>query len=460
MTIVSEAKAPASSGRALWGMILVFFACWVVALLDRMVVTMLIPGIKASLRLSDTEVSLLYGAAFSECFALAGLGAGWLADRYSRRKLLAVGVAGWSLATMGCGLAGSFVQFFAARVLVGVFQSVLTPASFSMVTDGYPPERRGRAIGLLVSAGAVGVAASSVVGGLVFDFFGSKPPIHGPFGLLLAPWQSTLVVAGLPGLALIPAVLALKEPARQKSAAEARAFRLFSYLRANLRTFGPLFAGFTLTLMASYGLVAWFPTLCMRNLHMPAHEVGPIIGLINCVTALAAAVIGGSISDRVSVRDPKAGRLTAGLVMILLFAAGLSTLVFGDSALALFAGFGVFAFFVPSIAGVSNTVFSELAPPEARGRIIAFYQFLGYVVGLGVAPTLVALITDRGLHDEGRLNVSMLLVAEPCLLLAAILVGSVLPGARKAGARSLAQHVAAAVDVDHRAGDRGGARGA
>jgi MFS family permease len=438
MTIANEPRAPALSGRALWAMILVFFVCWVVALLDRMIVTILIPGIKTSLRLSDTEVSLLYGAAFSECFALAGLGAGWLADRFNRRNLMAFGIAGWSLATMGCGLAGSFAQFFAARMLVGVFQSVLTPASFSMVTDCYPPVRRGRAIGLLVSAGAVGVAASNVLGGLVFDFFGSQPPIRAPFGLLLAPWQSTLLVAGLPGLALIPAVLALKEPARQKGEAEARAFRLFPYLWANLRTFGPLFAAFTLTLVASYGLVAWFPTLCMRNLHMPAHQVGLTIGLINCFTAFAAAVIGGSISDRVSVRDPKAGRLKAGLVMVLLFAAGLTTLFFGNSAVAIFAGFGVFAFFVPSIAGVSNTVFSELAPPEARGRIIAFYQFLGYVLGLGVAPTLVALITDRGLHDEGRLNVSMLLVAEPCLLLAAILIGLALPNARKSVALSVA----------------------
>jgi MFS family permease len=424
----AERAAPAAS-RSTWYMSGVLFGCWVLALLDRLIISLLVPGIKQSFHASDTQVSLLYGTAFSIFYAIAGLPLGRLVDRTNRRNLLAVGLIGWSLATIACGLANSFQTLFAARICVGICQAVLAPASLSMAADFVPAERRGRTTGFLIGGATVGGALANIVGGVVLDLFAGHPPLQGPFGGTLAPWQSTLVVAGLPGLALAPLLFTLPEPLR-RTVPGAAPVRIGGYLAANRGVFGPLYLAFALALMTGYGLSAWYPVIFMRNLHLPAHQVGLSLGLINLAAAAAAAFGGGYLSDRAAARELSVGRLKVLLVSLLANALALLTLARLAAPATVFLGFAAYSMLSTAATSIAYTVLPELAPPEGRGQVIAVFQFLGYVLGLGLAPTLIALVTDQVLRDEQRVNLSMMAVALPCLLLSALLVSVSIPRVR------------------------------
>jgi predicted MFS family arabinose efflux permease len=126
-------------------------AAWVMAMLDRMIIVLLVPGIQASMGISDTEISLVHGTAFALFYAIAGLPLGRLVDQTNRRNLIIAGVVGWSLGTIACGLADNFIQLVAGRIVVGVCQAMLAPASLSTVADFCAPEKRGRVTAILVS---------------------------------------------------------------------------------------------------------------------------------------------------------------------------------------------------------------------------------------------------------------------------------------------------------------------
>ena len=119
--------------------IAVLFLAFMCAYLDRQVIGLLTPALKASLHLTDVQVSLLHGLAFVSIFALAGLPIGHLIDRADRRRILAIGIAFWSLATVACGLAETFWQLFAARLAVGLGEACLAPAAVSLVADYFRP---------------------------------------------------------------------------------------------------------------------------------------------------------------------------------------------------------------------------------------------------------------------------------------------------------------------------------
>lgn len=129
--------------------VLVLLCAYVLSYIDRQILALLVGPIKADLGLSDTQIGLLQGLAFAVLFAIAGLPLGWWADRGDRRRIIAMGVGVWSLMTALCGTARSFTHLFLARAGVGIGEAALVPAAYSMISDLVPPERRGRALGLL-----------------------------------------------------------------------------------------------------------------------------------------------------------------------------------------------------------------------------------------------------------------------------------------------------------------------
>ncbi len=425
--VVASPKAPAETAPGyVTGVLL---AGWILALLDRMLINILVPGIKASLHVSDTQVSLLQGFAFAIFFSVAGIPIGRLVDRANRRNLLIVGVLGWSLATMACGLASSFPALFAGRVMMGVFQAVLAPASLSMVADYCAADRRGRTTAVLVSGGTIGSAGSAILGGMVLQMFSGLAPLPSPFGGTLAAWQSTLIVAGLPGLLLAALLLLVREPERQNLAA-AGDFRALTYISANRKVFVPLHAAFGLFLFAGYALAMWAPVILMRNLAMPPREAGLIVGGINLVAAGVAAFGGGFLSDYFERRDPGAGRLKLALLLALVSAVAILPLLVLQRPSILLSMF-LFSALLTAFSSTAYTLLPELAPSEARGQVIAVFVLIGNIFGIGFAPTAIALVTDHVLHDEARVNVSMVLVAAPSLLLIALLISIALPHARR-----------------------------
>ena len=152
-----------------WYVLLILFLAYTVAYIDRQIMALLIEPIKRDLHISDTQVSLLIGFAFVIFYTFAGIPIGRLADKKNRRVIIATGIFFWSLLTAVCGLARNFWQLFLARIGVGIGESCLSPAAYSLIADYFPKSRRSMAIGLYSSGIYVGAGLALVVGGFVIQ---------------------------------------------------------------------------------------------------------------------------------------------------------------------------------------------------------------------------------------------------------------------------------------------------
>jgi MFS family permease len=196
--------------RYLLGVLVVVY---VFNFLDRQILSILAEEIRRDLGVSDEDLGFLYGTAFAVFYAVFGIPLGRLADVWSRRSLIALGLAVWSGMTALSGLARTFSELAAARVGVGIGEASATPAAFSMLSDSFPPARRATVLALYSGGIYLGAGLGLGIGGFVVDAwngaFAARTP---PFGL--RGWQVAYLVVGLPGLLLALWVRGLREPVR------------------------------------------------------------------------------------------------------------------------------------------------------------------------------------------------------------------------------------------------------
>ena len=423
---LAEADAPGA-----WAMVGLLMATWVMAYIDRMILLLLVPGIKASFAASDTQVAMLFGLAFSIDFVVSGLIMGRLVDGTNRRNLLCFALIGWSIGAIVCGLAHSFAVLLVGRLLIGAAEAALAPASYSLIADLFPMARRGRPITLLIATSSFGSALSNIIGGVLLQYLMKQPPIVLPVTGLLAPWQATMALASLPGFLLAPLFLLVREPARRGGGiADAGKGGAVAYIRAHPQLFGLMFAAVAFAYIVGYGLSGWYPALLMRVTGLSPAETGLSMGLITIAAAIVAGLAGGWLSDRMAKPDPGGGRLKLAAILLVGEFVVLTSLAAPHNLPVTLTGFGLFALLSTVTASCGFAILPDIVPNAVRGRIIAIYQLVGNLGGLGLGPTLVALVTDHVIGDERQLGWSMLLVALPCTAIAAALYVALIPRAR------------------------------
>src|SRR5690606_7954851 len=188
--------------------------------------------------------------AFGLFFAVMGLPLGWLADRWSRKGTIMLGVGMWSVATAACGLAANFPQLLLARIGVGAGEAGLAPASYSIVHDRFPREQLGRAISLFQVGGVLGAGLALLITGYVYRYFtgggGADLPLIGG----LRPWQQTFLAIATPGLLFLLLIAMIREPERVAGPAdtagtgEPRGFAaMVAAVRSRMGLYLPLFVG-------------------------------------------------------------------------------------------------------------------------------------------------------------------------------------------------------------------------
>lgn len=428
----SRSDQPDGDVPGAWAMVALLMAIWIMAYIDRMILLLLVPGIKASFHVSDTQIGLLYGLAFSLDFVVAGLIMGRLVDRTNRRNLLMIALVGWSVGALLGGLAHSFAMLLVARLLIGTAEAALAPASFSLVADLFAMERRGRPITMLIATSAFGSALSNIIGGVLLQYLMHRPPIVLPVTGLLAPWQATMAIAGLPGFVLAPLFLLVREPARRRSlVAAVSETSAFAYVRKHAGLFGPLFAAVGFAYVVGYGMSGWYPAMFMRVMKLSPAETGLSMGITTITASLIAGFGGGWLSDRFARSDPGGGRLKLAVLTLFVEFVALGTLGLRAHLPVMFAGYATFSLLSTVISSCGYAILPDVVPGEIRGQVTAFYQLVANIGGLGIGPTLVALVTDHVLGDESLLNVSMLIVALPCVAIAAMLYALAMPRARQ-----------------------------
>lgn len=399
--------------RRAWYLLALLSAGFILSMLDRTVLSLLVEPIKADFGLSDTSIALLQGASFAIFYALAGVPIGWIADRFSRRNLVASGIGLWSVMTIGCGLATSYAMLFGARVGVAVGEAALNPAAYSMLSDRFSKARLGRAIGIFTAAGIMGTGFALLIGGALLAAFTQAGGLDlGPLGML-KPWQATFVAVGLPGVILAAVFLfTVTEPGRLSLAinSSSPAPDITRFLRDNASLFIPLLLGYGIISMLGYAFLSWGPTSIIRLFGLTPQEVGPKFGLVMLVFGSLGPITCGFLADYLTHRGHKAasfhcmiGAAASGLFFsVMAFFAtsvGMTLLVYAGIALS----------FTAILAAVPTTI-QIVTPSDYRARMAAISLVVANVVGLGGGPLFVGLLNDYVFETASGIGISLPLV--------------------------------------------------
>jgi MFS family permease len=407
-----------------WYVVALLMLAYVFSFIDRQILSLLIEEVKADLAISDTQFSLLSGFAFSLFYAVMGLPIAYLADRFSRVRIIAVGVAFWSLATVACGLARNFMHMFLARVGVGIGEAALTPATYSMLSDMFPREKLGRALGTYSMGAFLGGGLAFLVGGYVIALLKSTPVLE--IGLLgtVRSWQVAFFIVGLPGLLIALVILTTVRDPRSRPASTARAPASGEGLRfvgAHAATFFFLFIGFSFFAMCQYALMNWTPALYIRKFGLTATQTGYLLGSVLLVCSTAGAFCSGWLTDFLQKRNhADAAMLSAIIGAALMIPAAVGAALAPDLRLsvALLVPAMFFSSFPLSTSAASIQV---LAPKHLRAQIASFFLLVSNIIGMGIGTTLVALITDRYFQNAREVDLSLAVVialaGTACLLL-------------------------------------------
>jgi MFS family permease len=309
-----------------------------------------------------------------------------------------------------CGLAKSFVQLFAARGIVGGAESVAGPSSISMISDLVPRDKLPRAFAIYQFGISAGQAGALFLGGLLLAFFGGLGPLHLPILGHAQPWQLVFLVCAVPGL-LLALVLAftVREPQRRNRQREGTVplKEVGRFLLSHRALYIPLLVSIGIGAIETMGLATWRPAFFERTYGWGPQQIGPLLGLSLMISTPIGLIGGTWLAEYVSRRgNPDA------MVRVCVLSQALSApfaiamplmpspwLAFGCGVLS--ASIGL------ASAPAQNAAIQIVTPSEMRAQVTAVYLFTISVIGTGLGPLIVALITDFLLQDEAMLRYSM-----------------------------------------------------
>jgi MFS family permease len=421
---VNRAKEGYPNAGTAWAGVAILLVAYVFSFIDRQILNLLVAPIRRDLGISDTQMSLLMGFSFALFYSVCGIPLGRLADSRSRRGLVAAGVFFWSLMTAGCGLAQRYWHLVLCRFGVGVGEATLSPSAYSLIADSFPKETRATAISVYSMGIYLGSGLAFLLGGVIIQFTAARGDAHLPLLGAVRPWQLIFFYLGGAGMLYSVAVLALREPARRGAGAGAGApvREVARYLWANGPTVFYHNVGFAMLSFASYGSSAWVPTFFIRTHGWKAAHVGVVYGILVAVFGALGIVSGGRLADRLAGRGYTDATMRVGLFAAVAgFPFGVVFPLVGDANLAV-ALLALTVFFLSMPFGVAPAAIQEIMPNALRGQASALYLFVVNLLGLGLGPTAVALVTDHVFRDDQAVRYSLLAVTAAAKLVAVVLL--------------------------------------
>ena len=375
---------------------------------DRTIMSVLVPEIRADLELSDRQIGILMGPAFAVVHILAGIPIARLADRRSRRSIIAVGLFAWSVLTILQGVARNFGQLLVARMGVGIGEAAGAPPSHSLLADYASVSMRARALSLLQVGALCGMGLGMALGGYLNEIWG---------------WRAAFVAVGVPGVALSLLVfLTLREPPRGVGdGASAPTGASESMLDAALHllrtpTYAWMLAGVSAAGIVSVGRNAWEPTFLREVYAMGSAEAGLTYFLISPVPSAVGTLAGGWLTDVLSRRDERWYFWIPALGSLVSVPCALGFLMWpeGDLLAGIPVGFyfGVLLSFaatgaMPAILAMGQS----LAPPRMRAFSAALWSMIFNFVGMGLGPFFVGDLIERLRPEHGSEAIRFALAA-------------------------------------------------
>ena len=523
--------------KAAWYSLVLVSGSQAISLMDRQILSILAPNIRADLNIGDAELGLLYGTVFALFYALFSLPLGRLVDGWVRTKLLAICITAWSASAGLAAFAGGFALLALSRLGVGVGEAAAQPAANSIIFDTFPRSKRGTAMAAMGIATALGLGLSMTLGGLVATWWdGRFPAGSGPMGF--SGWQFAFLVAAIPGFILAFLIYRLKEPARgaidgiatppdpapfRASGAvlaavtpganwfslwtrgAGRAQWLFNIASLALivtlctvmtrvaQSFSPrpaiqalgmefdphvlqwfvvgfglfvivnLFQSFKLTdkpaynvivspslllLMVvgglqtsiNYGVMGFTPSFLVRSYDLSLASTALQFGLLSAAIGMAGPIIAGPLSDWLTARMGGRGR-----VWLTLFSLGVSPLIgiwtfSAPDAMTFYLRFTLYSLILTLWLPPIYSLMFDLVLPRMRGIASSTYIIVSTLLGLGMGPYFVGIVSDRNGGDLGQAIVSINVVGPVIVVLLLIVLlrinrdeASMVPRAREGG---------------------------
>ena len=380
---VAGAKPEYSRGYLGWllGLLVAIYAS---SFLDRVIISTVGPAIISDLRISDTLFGLLTGPAFAVFYVVLGIPIARLAERRSRINIISICIALWSLMTVLCGMASSFVPLLLFRMGVGVGEGGCSPAAHSLLSDHFPPRRRATALAVYFAGVPFGIMLGAVLGGWLATAFN---------------WRMAFMVLGVPGVVLaVLAKLTLREPPRGHSdgtAPPAEAPSLGAVLKRLITnpTVVLLVCGLVAANFGGSAMAAFTQIYLVRAFHLSLAAVGLLYGLVIGTAGVFGMTMGGVIADIAGKKDirwyawaPALGCAAGFPVYLAAFSQHTALASVGF----IFLGYLVVTFyFAPTFAVVQN-----LVEPRMRASASALLFLAINIMGQSLGPVAIGLISD------------------------------------------------------------------
>src|SRR5215468_10359705 len=372
----------------------------------RLVFPALVPMLRDLLGVSDSQLGSLQTRLLI-VLALASIPSGFLADRISRKAIIAAGILFWSAATFAGGFATTFVGLLFARSFVGLGEAAYAPAAQSMISGAFPQERRAFAQAVFAAGMLLGGASGLALGGIIGPRFG---------------WQAALFVVAVlgifPGLALVR----LEDPPRGPRSEVVPILRLLS-----VPAFVAMMAAGICITFSSVSLISWGVDFAVNYKDFSLREASVSLALVTLFALLLGVLAGGYVADRLQ-KSFTCGRIIAIAGAFLLAAPFLLLAIQSEEKPTILVGFFIASFFMSWYHGPVTAVLHDMVPRRAHATSVGVYMFATQLLG-GLGPHVVGKISDQ--HD---LQVG-LQIAVAVMVLGALLMFLVIRFIRRDGIR-------------------------
>jgi MFS family permease len=377
-SVLDQAGSASVAKRHAWTIFCMAFLLMALDFIDRQVVVATFPYLKSEWGLSDTQLGALVSVV-SVSVAVGVLPIGLLADRWSRVKAIAVMGVTWSLATLACGFAQSYVQLFAARAAIGAGEAGYAPAAGALLSTVFPASRRATVLGAFQAAAPLGTLLGLVLGGIFAATWG---------------WRAAFGLVAVPGLLLALAFLLLRDYRT------VTVIRLAGDLRTTLAKFFrarsgvAAIAGGALQLMVVSTLYTWLPSYLNRSYHLSVDRATNLAATV-ILAGMIGTIVFAYVADRVAARHRRGRLRVPAALSVATF--GLLTCAFalidpGPLQIALIIAGGLTA---TAPVGPVAAVVADVAHPDLRATALASVSVAQNLVGLAVGPLITGVIADR-----------------------------------------------------------------
>jgi MFS family permease len=409
-------------------LLILLLGAYILSFIDRNIMAILVEPIRAEFQISDFEYGLLNGLAFTFLYAILGVPIGWLADRKSRKNIIALGTSVWSVMTFLCGLATGFYSLFLARIGVGVGEAALSPPAHSLLADYFDKKALPSVMAIFTLGIPVGVGISYSLGGWIYGILlDNKELLLNVFGGI-KPWQATFMLVGLPGLLVAACIFFMVEPKRQgllenkKTHSEISLSHLLDFLWKHKTVYASIYCSIACLAIMGYGFMMWFVAHMSRVYHVESHIIGKDFGLMYLVFGTLGTLFGALLSTFLTKRGyTDAGIRTVFIVAVLWLLPAIAAPLMPTLQWAFILS-APCIFLLNAYFGVAIAALQLCTPNQMRAQASAMLLLMGNIFGLAVGPAIIGLLSDRVFEGEHSLAYALSTVAAIFCPLAIMLV--------------------------------------